>query len=42
MGGSATQEIQKLLSYVPAAATRVSGRRGPVDQAGSYIDFYMH
>jgi mono/diheme cytochrome c family protein len=42
-GGSATQEIQKLLSYVPGRGyEEYQGDAGQLIKAGSYIDFYMH
>jgi hypothetical protein len=42
-GASATQEIQKLLSYVPGRGyEEYQGDAGQLIKAGSYIDFYMH
>src|SRR3989442_2336770 len=42
-GGSATQEIQKLLSFVPGRGyEQYQGDAGQLIKAGSYIDFYMH
>ena len=42
-GGSATEEIQKLLSYVPGRGyEEYQGDAGQLIKAGSYIDFYMH
>jgi len=42
-GASATQEIQKLLSYVPGRGYETyQGDAGQLIKAGSYIDFYMH
>jgi hypothetical protein len=42
-GGSATQEIQKLLSFVPGRGyEEYQGGAGQLIKAGSYIDFYMH
>src|SRR6478672_10469136 len=42
-GGSSTQEIQKLLSYVPGRGyEEYQGDAGQLIKAGSYIDFYMH
>ncbi len=42
-GGTSTQEIQKLLSYVPGRGyEEYQGDAGQLIKAGSYIDFYMH
>lgn len=42
-GASATQEIQKLLSFVPGRGyEEYQGGAGQLIKAGSYIDFYMH
>jgi mono/diheme cytochrome c family protein len=42
-GASATQEIQKLLSFVPGRGfEEYQGDAGQLIKAGSYIDFYMH
>jgi len=42
-GGTSTQEIQKLLSYVPGRGyEEYQGDAGQLVKAGSYIDFYMH
>ena len=42
-GGTSTQEIQKLLSYVPGRGyEEYQGDAGQLIRAGSYIDFYMH
>jgi hypothetical protein len=42
-GGSTTEEIQKLLSYVPGRGyEEYQGDAGQLIKAGSYIDFYMH
>lgn len=42
-GGSATREIQKLLSFVPGRGyEEYQGGAGQLIKAGSYIDFYMH
>ena len=42
-GGSSTQEIQKLLSFVPGRGyEEYQGDAGQLIKAGSYIDFYMH
>ncbi len=42
-GGTSTQEIQKLLSYVPGRGyEQYQGDAGQLIKAGSYIDFYMH
>jgi hypothetical protein len=42
-GATATQEIQKLLSYVPGRGyEEYQGDAGQLIKAGSYIDFYMH
>jgi hypothetical protein len=42
-GASATQEIQKLLSFVPGRGYEAyQGDAGQLIKAGSYIDFYMH
>ena len=42
-GGTSTQEIQKLLSYVPGRGyEQYQGDAGQLVKAGSYIDFYMH
>jgi hypothetical protein len=42
-GGSSTQEIQKLLSFVPGRGyEEYQGGAGQLIKAGSYIDFYMH
>jgi hypothetical protein len=42
-GASATQEIQKLLSFVPGRGyEEYQGGAGQLIRAGSYIDFYMH
>jgi len=42
-GGSATEEIQKLLSFVPGRGYETyQGDAGQLIKAGSYIDFYMH
>jgi hypothetical protein len=42
-GGTATEEIQKLLSYVPGRGyEEYQGDAGQLIKAGSYIDFYMH
>jgi hypothetical protein len=42
-GGSSTQEIQKLLSFVPGRGyEEYQGDAGQLIKAGSYLDFYMH
>lgn len=42
-GGSSTEEIQKLLSFVPGRGYEsYQGDAGQLIRAGSYIDFYMH
>jgi hypothetical protein len=42
-GGSGTQEIQKLLSFVPGRGyEEYQGDAGQLIKAGSLIDFYMH
>ena len=42
-GGTTTQEIQKLLSFVPGRGYEsYQGDAGQLIKAGSYIDFYMH
>lgn len=42
-GGSATQELQKLLSFVPGRGyEEYQGDAGQLVKAGAYIDFYMH
>jgi hypothetical protein len=42
-GGTSTQEIQKLLSFVPGRGyEEYQGDAGQLIKAGSYIDFYMH
>jgi hypothetical protein len=42
-GGTSTQEIQKLLSFVPGRGyEEYQGDAGQLIRAGSYIDFYMH
>jgi len=42
-GASATQEIQKLLSFVPGRGyEEYQAGAGQLIKAGSYIDFYMH
>ena len=42
-GGSSTEEIQKLLSFVPGRGyEEYQGDAGQLIKAGSYIDFYMH
>src|SRR5262245_49425389 len=42
-GGTSTEEIQKLLSYVPGRGyEEYQGDAGQLIKAGSYIDFYMH
>jgi mono/diheme cytochrome c family protein len=42
-GGTSTQEIQKLLSFVPGRGYEgYQGDAGQLIKAGSYIDFYMH
>jgi hypothetical protein len=42
-GGTSTQEIQKLLSYVPGRGyEQYQDDAGQLIKAGSYIDFYMH
>jgi len=42
-GGTSTQEIQKLLSYVPGRGyEEYQGDAGQLIKAGSFIDFYMH
>ena len=42
-GGSSTEEIQKLLSFVPGRGYEsYQGDAGQLVKAGSYIDFYMH
>jgi hypothetical protein len=42
-GGTTTEEIQKLLSYVPGRGyEEYQGDAGQLIKAGSYIDFYMH
>jgi mono/diheme cytochrome c family protein len=42
-GGSTTEEIQKLLSFVPGRGyEEYQGDAGQLIKAGSYIDFYMH
>ncbi len=42
-GATATQEIQKLLSYVPGRGyEEYQGDAGQLIKAGAYIDFYMH
>jgi mono/diheme cytochrome c family protein len=42
-GGTATEEIQKLLSFVPGRGYEsYQGDAGQLIKAGSYIDFYMH
>jgi mono/diheme cytochrome c family protein len=42
-GGSATEEIQKLLSFVPGRGyEEYQGDAGQLIKAGAYIDFYMH
>lgn len=42
-GGSGTQEIQKLLSYVPGRGyEEYQGDAGQLIKAGSLINFYMH
>ena len=42
-GASATQEIQKLLSFVPGRGyEEYQEGAGQLIRAGSYIDFYMH
>ena len=42
-GGTSTNEIQKLLSYVPGRGyEEYQGDAGQLVKAGSYIDFYMH
>lgn len=42
-GGSGTQEIQKLLSFVPGRGyEQYQGDAGQLIKAGSLIDFYMH
>jgi hypothetical protein len=42
-GGSSTQEIQKLLSYVPGRGyEEYQGDAGQLIKAGSLINFYMH
>jgi hypothetical protein len=42
-GASATEEIQKLLSFVPGRGyEEYQGGAGQLIKAGSYIDFYMH
>jgi hypothetical protein len=42
-GGTSTQEIQKLLSFVPGRGyEEYQGGAGQLIKAGSYIDFYMH
>lgn len=42
-GGSATQELQKLLSFVPGRGyEEYQGDAGQIIKAGSYVDFYMH
>src|SRR5262245_45714615 len=42
-GGTSTQEIQKLLSYVPGRGyEEYQGDAGQLIKAGAYIDFYMH
>jgi mono/diheme cytochrome c family protein len=42
-GGTSTEEIQKLLSFVPGRGYEsYQGDAGQLIKAGSYIDFYMH
>jgi hypothetical protein len=42
-GGTSTEEIQKLLSFVPGRGYEAyQGDAGQLIKAGSYIDFYMH
>ncbi|MGH9202325.1 MAG: hypothetical protein ACRD2A_13945, partial [Vicinamibacterales bacterium] len=42
-GASATQEVQKLLSFVPGRGhEEYQGGAGQLIKAGSYIDFYKH
>jgi hypothetical protein len=42
-GGTSTEEIQKLLSFVPGRGYEsYQGDAGQLIRAGSYIDFYMH
>jgi hypothetical protein len=42
-GGTSTEEIQKLLSFVPGRGYEsYQGNAGQLIKAGSYIDFYMH
>ena len=42
-GGTSTQEIQKLLSFVPGRGYEgYQGDAGQLIKAGAYIDFYMH
>ncbi|HZR25191.1 MAG TPA: hypothetical protein VFA59_16465 [Vicinamibacterales bacterium] len=42
-GGTTTEEIQKLLSFVPGRGYEsYQGDAGQLIKAGSYIDFYMH
>jgi len=42
-GGTTTEEIQKLLSFVPGRGYEAyQGDAGQLIKAGAYIDFYMH
>ena len=42
-GGTSTEEIQKLLSFVPGRGyEEYQGDAGQLIKAGAYIDFYMH
>jgi mono/diheme cytochrome c family protein len=42
-GGTTTEEIQKLLSFVPGRGYEsYQGDAGQLIKAGAYIDFYMH